>query len=514
MKLTENGISRNENGNPKAGYGKSEYGQPTGGYVQQGGWSYSDDYGNPIQVQGYDEDIQSEENVHPGDGTYQFSFQTENGISRNENGSPKAGYGKSEYGQPTGGYVQQGGWSYSDDYGNPIQHPAGYGKPFAILSEENVHPGDGTYQFSFQTENGISRNENGSPNDGYGKSEYGQPTGGYVQQGGWSYSDGYGNPIQNVHPGDGTYQFGFQTENGISRNENGNPKAGYGKSEYGQPTGGYVQQGGWSYSDDYGNPIQTENGISRNENGSPKAGYGKSEYGQPTGGYAQQGGWSYSDGYGKPIQVTFVADENGYQPSSDILPTPTENGISRNENGSPKAGYGKSEYGQPTGGYVQQGGWSYSDGYGNPIQVTFVADENGYQPSSDILPTPTENGISRNENGSPKDGYGKSEYGQPTGGYVQQGGWSYSDDYGNPIQTENGISRNENGSPKAGYGKSEYGQPTGGYVQQGGWSYSDGYGNPIKVTFVADENGYQPSSDILPTPVPTEYPLPIVPQTV
>ncbi|XP_037077856.1 larval cuticle protein LCP-22-like [Pollicipes pollicipes] len=78
--------------------------------------------------------------------------------------------------------------------------------------------------------------------------------------------------------------------------------------------------------------------------------------------------------------------------------------------------------------------------------------------------------------------------------------------------TENGISRNENGSPKDGYGKSEYGQPTGGYVQQGGWSYSDDYGNPIQVTFVADENGYQPSSDILPTPVPTEYPLPIVPQ--
>ncbi|XP_037077758.1 larval cuticle protein 1-like, partial [Pollicipes pollicipes] len=114
---------------------------------------------------------------------------TENGISRNENGSPKDGYGKSEYGQPTGGYVQQGGWSYSDGYDHPIQ-------PFAILSEENVHPSDGTYQFSFQTENGISRNENGSPNAGYGKSEYGQPTGGYVQQGGWSYSDDYGHTIQ------------------------------------------------------------------------------------------------------------------------------------------------------------------------------------------------------------------------------------------------------------------------------------------------------------------------------
>ena len=70
--------------------------------------------------------------------------------------------------------------------------------------------------------------------------------------------------------------------------------------------------------------------------------------------------------------------------------------------------------------------------------------------------------------------------------------------------------RSESGVPLPGYGNNAYGQPEGSYRQEGSWSYTDGYGNPVKVTFVADENGYQPSSDILPTPVPTEYPTPEV----
>ncbi|XP_043215531.1 cuticle protein AM1274-like [Amphibalanus amphitrite] len=80
------------------------------------------------------------------------------------------------------------------------------------------------------------------------------------------------------------------------------------------------------------------------------------------------------------------------------------------------------------------------------------------------------------------------------------------------FQTENGIQRDESGQPKAGGGGGGYGQPGGGYVQQGGWSYTDGYGGPVQLTFTADENGYQPVSDLLPTPVPTEYPVPVVPQ--
>ena len=80
---------------------------------------------------------------------------------------------------------------------------------------------------------------------------------------------------------------------------------------------------------------------------------------------------------------------------------------------------------------------------------------------------------------------------------------------------DNFLSRSESGVPLPGYGQNAYGygQPEGSYRQEGYWSYTDGYGNPIKVTFVADQNGYQPSSDILPTPVPTEYPTPAVDPT-
>ena len=64
--------------------------------------------------------------------------------------------------------------------------------------------------------------------------------------------------------------------------------------------------------------------------------------------------------------------------------------------------------------------------------------------------------------------------------------------------------------PVPGYGKNAYGESEDLYHQEGSWSYTNGYGEEVKVTFVADENGYQPASDVLPTPVPTEYPTPEV----
>ena len=47
-------------------------------------------------------------------------------------------------------------------YAAPSYAPPSYNvqpsyKPIAILEEENVHPGDGTYNFHFSTENGIYR---------------------------------------------------------------------------------------------------------------------------------------------------------------------------------------------------------------------------------------------------------------------------------------------------------------------------------------------------------------------
>jgi hypothetical protein len=60
--------------------------------------------------------------------------------------------------------------------------------------------------------------------------------------------------------------------------------------------------GSYSYS------YQTSNGISGSESG--------------IGGQYAQGANSYYSPEGVPIQLTYTADENGYQPKGDHLPTP------------------------------------------------------------------------------------------------------------------------------------------------------------------------------------------------
>ena len=66
------------------------------------------------------------------------------------------------------------------------------------------------------------------------------------------------------------------------------------------------------------------------------------------------------------------------------------------------------------------------------------------------------------------------------------------------FETDNGISREEEGD---------------GVQVTGSYSYTADDGTPVEITFVADENGFQPEGDALPTPVPTEYPTPEVPST-
>ncbi|KAK4326467.1 hypothetical protein Pmani_002993 [Petrolisthes manimaculis] len=61
------------------------------------------------------------------------------------------------------------------------------------------------------------------------------------------------------------------------------------------------------------------------------------------------------------------------------------------------------------------------------------------------------------------------------------------------METENGIRRQESGSE--------------GGNQQGSYSYTAPDGTPVHVTFVADEFGFQPQSDLL--PVAPEFPHPI-----
>lgn len=64
-------------------------------------------------------------------------------------------------------------------------------------------------------------------------------------------------------------------------------------------------------------------------------------------------------------------------------------------------------------------------------------------------------------------------------------------------ETGNGISADEQGQLKnAGNPQLEAMQA------QGGFSYTSPEGIPIKVTYVADENGFRPVGDHLPTPPP------------
>ncbi|MCL4171314.1 UNVERIFIED_CONTAM: hypothetical protein GTU68_036917, partial [Idotea baltica] len=63
-----------------------------------------------------------------------------------------------------------------------------------------------------------------------------------------------------------------------------------------------------SYSFDF----ETGNGISRQEQGQPGL----------NGAVVSQGAWSFTFPDGSPAQFSFVADENGYRPESPLIPTP------------------------------------------------------------------------------------------------------------------------------------------------------------------------------------------------
>ncbi|XP_045593215.1 cuticle protein AMP1A-like [Procambarus clarkii] len=77
---------------------------------------------------------------------------------------------------------------------------------------------------------------------------------------------------------------------------------------------------------------------------------------------------------------------------------------------------------------------------------------------------------------------------------VQEDNGRYSVD----VETGNGIVLSQSGSPDG---------PDGAVVTAGQYSYTAPDGTPVVVKFVADENGYQPQSDLL--PVAPEFPHPI-----
>ncbi|XP_066943594.1 cuticle protein CP14.6-like [Macrobrachium rosenbergii] len=66
------------------------------------------------------------------------------------------------------------------------------------------------------------------------------------------------------------------------------------------------------------------------------------------------------------------------------------------------------------------------------------------------------------------------------------------------VETENGIVLADSGSPQG---------PEGAVVAAGSFSYTAPDGTPVILKYVADENGFQPQSDLL--PVAPEFPHPI-----
>ncbi|XP_018580236.2 endocuticle structural glycoprotein SgAbd-8-like [Anoplophora glabripennis] len=59
----------------------------------------------------------------------------------------------------------------------------------------------------------------------------------------------------------------------------------------------------------------TENGISAQESGSLVAA-------GPEPALAASGSFQYTSPEGVPVQISYIADENGFQPSGNVLPTP------------------------------------------------------------------------------------------------------------------------------------------------------------------------------------------------
>ncbi|XP_069170784.1 larval cuticle protein LCP-17-like [Procambarus clarkii] len=51
-------------------------------------------------------------------------------------------------------------------------------------------------------------------------------------------------------------------------------------------------------------------------------------------------------------------------------------------------GTSRKEAGTQNDGQVSQGGWRYTSPYGEPVEITFVADHGGYQPHGDTIPVP------------------------------------------------------------------------------------------------------------------------------
>ncbi|CAO1341517.1 unnamed protein product [Diamesa tonsa] len=216
-----------------------------------------------------------------------------------------------------------------------------------------------------------------------------------------------------------------------------------------------------NYDGTYKWAYETGNGIQAEEQG-----YQKEIPGQEEKANVAQGRYSYTAPDGQLIEVTYIADENGFQPQGAHLPTPPPIpeaiqraleylGIKAQEEGSLKASALGGEEA-----IAAEGQFSYISPEGTPIQVTYVANENGFQPQDSYnYAYETGGGIKAQEEGALKaSALGGEE------AIAAEGQFSYISPEGTPIQGDDGK------------------------------TYS--------LSYTADENGYRPTGDHLPTPPP------------
>ncbi|XP_055845757.1 uncharacterized protein LOC129911826 [Episyrphus balteatus] len=191
------------------------------------------------------------------------------------------------------------------------------------------------------------------------------------------------------------------------------------------------------------------------------------------------------------------------QPESYSYGYELGNGISAQESGSLKNPEAISA----------QGSYQFTAPDGQVVKVSYVADENGFQPSSDLLPVGPEIPILIQKSlaylASAKPYIfvligmlavvtaAPQGSGDPIPIIRQEQEVNFDGSYKFNYETGNGITAEETGFLK------NAGNPdTEAQVAQGRYSYTAPDGQLITVVYTADENGFQAQGDHLPTPPP------------
>ncbi|XP_055687234.1 pupal cuticle protein 36-like [Lutzomyia longipalpis] len=243
---------------------------------------------------------------------------------------------------------------------------------------------------------------------------------------------------------------------------------------------------------------ETANGIKVEEEGEIKNKGSENEI------LSVRGSYSYTAPDGTPITVTYIADENGFQPQGDHLPTPPpapQGAGPAAGGGYPSGPSGGAGQGYPSGG---GGGGGYPSG-GAPQRPS-----NQYIPPASQPARPPGNG-----GFNPQSGYrilsvaltltcvaaapqapALGPTTEPIPILRQEQEVNFDGTYKYAYETGNGIAAEETGFLKNA-GTEEEAQ-----VAQGHFGYTSPEGQAVHLTYIADENGYQPTGDHLPVPPP------------